>query len=380
MLKESANKKSRDSNFELLRIISMVMIVTLHYLGKGNLLSSNEGSITYYVSWALESLCYVAVNIYVLISGYYAKSKTFKLNKLLDLWIQTVFISASTCSIAIRLGIVKQLSMPDDLVSIMPITRNAYWFITTYFVFLAVVPFFVFITEKINRRQHKILCMTLITVTSVIPTVFFEVDWLRINKGYDIIWFVTLFFVASYIRKYDVFDKNPLVYLAGYVAFSAVGFASKLLVKKVFFNLYGEDISKTFYGRYNMFFVFAASVMLFLAFKNIHINGKTVGKIIMFFSSATVYVYLIHEAPCIKAYLWKKIVNPMGHLGFPDLVINFILGVGGVYIACSIIGKIIAEGYKLLRINKLTMIISDKVTRLAKKIIGTEKEINEAAE
>ena len=80
MMKTSETKTKRQGNFELLRIISMVMIVTLHYLKKGGLLSANEGSVVYYFAWTLEALCLISVNSYVFISGYFTKTKTFKLS------------------------------------------------------------------------------------------------------------------------------------------------------------------------------------------------------------------------------------------------------------------------------------------------------------
>ena len=64
-------KSKRLANIELLRIIAMLMVVMLHYLGKGELLPtvSLRMDVTGYVAWILESLSIVAVNVYVLISG-----------------------------------------------------------------------------------------------------------------------------------------------------------------------------------------------------------------------------------------------------------------------------------------------------------------------
>lgn len=67
-------RKERQINYELLRIIAMLMIVSLHYLSKGGLLgdpSRAKMSATGYAAWLLEAFCLVAVNVYVLISGYF---------------------------------------------------------------------------------------------------------------------------------------------------------------------------------------------------------------------------------------------------------------------------------------------------------------------
>ncbi len=365
-------KTARQGNFELLRIIAMIMIVTLHYLGKGKLLNLDNGSITYFVAWFCEALSYVAVNVYVLISGYFTKSTKFKFNKILDLWIQTIIISGTAYIIALKTGISEEFKSPDFFKSFMPITRNSYWFITTYFVFCAIAPFLVNIVNTINQKQHKTVCATLVFITSVLPTILYEADWLKISKGYHIIWFVTLFFVASYIRKYDTFKKNPFFYFVLYLLSCTIGYVIKFVLCYLTLSLNNTDKSDKFFANYNMFFVFLASVFLFLAFKNIKINSNILNKIILFFSSATLYVYLIHEAPSTRSFLWEKIVNPMGHLGFPDIIINYIVGIFGVYFVCSVLGYIIKTVYSLLQLPKLTLLISNVLSKLTNKIMESK--------
>lgn len=374
MMKTSETKTKRQGNFELLRIISMVMIVTLHYLKKGGLLSANEGSVVYYFAWALEALCLISVNSYVFISGYFTKSKTFKLNKMLDLWIQTLFISVCIYLIAGKAGVIKGFTWDSFLASFLPITTNSYWFITTYFVFLAIAPFLVYITDSINQYQHKIVVFTLLFITSVLPTVFFKVEWLRISKGYHIIWFITLFFLASYIRKYDCFKRKPAVYGLLYFLCCTAAFALRFAVKAVSLHFYKKDLGETFFMRYNMFFIFLASLFLFLAFKNISIKGEKINKIITFFSSAAVYVYIIHEAPSIRTYYWKNIVKPTACNSMLDLLLNYIVSVGAIYIGCTLIGKLLVFLYKLIRADRLTIIVSNKITAFAKRKIITDNE------
>lgn len=63
------SSKKRESNFELLKIILMLQILTLHYLSRG--LKGNivlEDNINYYLIRFLESACIVAVNVFILIT------------------------------------------------------------------------------------------------------------------------------------------------------------------------------------------------------------------------------------------------------------------------------------------------------------------------
>jgi surface polysaccharide O-acyltransferase-like enzyme len=68
------NKKIRRANLELLRCLAMMMVIVLHFLGKGELLgdlTDSDLSLTGAVAWFLEALCIVAVNVYMLISGFF---------------------------------------------------------------------------------------------------------------------------------------------------------------------------------------------------------------------------------------------------------------------------------------------------------------------
>lgn len=74
--------KKRNEGIELLRIISMIMILILHYLGHGGILDNlSANNFYYYIAWTLEGICFVAVNIYVLITGYFLCTSKANLKK-----------------------------------------------------------------------------------------------------------------------------------------------------------------------------------------------------------------------------------------------------------------------------------------------------------
>ena len=83
-------KSTRMANLELLRCVAMMMVVALHYLGKGELLTDLSGEAlggAGLAAWLLESFCIVAVNVYMLISGYFLCSSSFKPSRLLSLYL-----------------------------------------------------------------------------------------------------------------------------------------------------------------------------------------------------------------------------------------------------------------------------------------------------
>ncbi len=104
-----AEKKDRQLNYELLRILAMLMIVCLHYLSKGGFLgvpAREQISVSGYAAWLIEAFCLVAVNVYVLISGYFGGVSETKdvLKRPLKIWKQVIFYSVTIGAIAIITG------------------------------------------------------------------------------------------------------------------------------------------------------------------------------------------------------------------------------------------------------------------------------------
>ena len=68
-----SDNKKRLVNFELLRIVAMMMVIALHYISRGLAVEklSVDNSLSNCLWWLILAVCNVAVNAYVLISGYF---------------------------------------------------------------------------------------------------------------------------------------------------------------------------------------------------------------------------------------------------------------------------------------------------------------------
>ena len=66
-------KEKRMANYELLRILAMIMVVTLHFLSHSDRLIALGVPLdgVRIIGSLLEAFCLVAVNVYLLISGYF---------------------------------------------------------------------------------------------------------------------------------------------------------------------------------------------------------------------------------------------------------------------------------------------------------------------
>lgn len=76
-------KKEWNLSIELLRIISMCMIIILHFFTYSNVIQdSNDISLFNFTNTIIHTICNVSVNCYILISGYFCIKSKFKVSKL----------------------------------------------------------------------------------------------------------------------------------------------------------------------------------------------------------------------------------------------------------------------------------------------------------
>ena len=82
-----SDRKKIDANLDLLRIISMLLIIFLHSIDHSGVLEQAEVSsnaMYFYVRFTY-ALCQICVNCYIMLSGYYRVNSKFRLQKLVAL-------------------------------------------------------------------------------------------------------------------------------------------------------------------------------------------------------------------------------------------------------------------------------------------------------
>ena len=89
---EKKIQHARNYGLDLLRMVAMLMVVVLHILGKGGVLSACEPlSGQYELLWLLEIAAYCACNCYALISGYVIVDSKFRYSSIIALWLRIAF-------------------------------------------------------------------------------------------------------------------------------------------------------------------------------------------------------------------------------------------------------------------------------------------------
>lgn len=348
--------KKRESNFELLRIISMMMIVTLHLLFNEGILNLDALSSNYILGWSLESLFIVASNIYVLISGYFLINSHFSFKKVLKIWLSVLVYSYGISFILYffknDFGLVYQGS--NIKLCMFPVLLGEYWFVTCYLLLFMLSPFLNTLIKNLKKNEYRNLLILLSIVFVLLKFFFPETYTFDKTGGYGIIWFIVLYFFSGYIRLHYESKLNKYVYLFGFILGSALTFICKMLFtdsKVMLLNSYSNALYN-----YNAPFVLFASLCLFLFFREIRIKNETVSKFINKISTATFGVYLIHEQFFARTAIWQMVNIDNNKY----LILYVILYVLLIYTVCTIIElirlfieKIFFKGIESLRKEKV---------------------------
>lgn len=302
-------KSKRLANIELLRIIAMIMVIMLHYLGKGDLLPTirlNMG-VNAYVAWILESLSIVAVNVYVLISGYFLVESQFKPGKIVKLILQVLFYTILITVLALAFGIIgkEDLGIYNLIVQLFPFQLEQYWFMTSYLVLYILSPVLAMGVKTMSQKHLQIVTIVFLVFMCVEKSIL-PVQIVFDERGYDALWFICLFLVAAYIRLYGVkFLENKLFCMALYLGGCTMALVESLVLSVIYMKTGElEHLFGTPY-HYNHIFVFLASLGLFAFFLNVKIKEGKLSMLICKIAPYTLGVYLLHEQVYVR-YLWPK--------------------------------------------------------------------------
>lgn len=342
-IQENNPKSPRMANLELLRCVAMMMVVVLHFLGKGNLLPALEGqnmSATGYGAWLLEAFCIVAVNVYMFISGYFLCTSSFKLSRLIGLWLQLWFYSVLFGLVGALTGILAETAFDTHylLTLVFPVSMGHYWFLTAYFFLYLLLPFVGRAVKQMTRQQLQVsvglLLLTFCLLKSVVP-MRFEMD----SRGYDCLWYLCVFLAAAYVRRFGVaFLEKRGRGIALYVGGCLLIFAGTMLLREIYLRTGSLGLMLKLFLEYNHVLPFIAAVGLFSAFAGLKVSGKFAA-FVNRVAPYTLGVYLLHENIGFR-YSWQKWFGSERVDSVASLLLCTLAAVIGVFI-CGILADML---------------------------------------
>lgn len=325
----------RDSNLELFRIITMMLIVAHHYVVNSGLTAVDGPIYSNYLSWhSLFLLLFgawgkVGINCFVLITGYFMCKSEISLIKFVKLLLQIELYNFLFYFIFLISGY-QPFSIKIFIVNIFPIQFFSSNFIGCYLLFFLFIPFINVLIKNINEKQH----LNLIYLCCFIYVVLGTIPFINVKMNY-ISWFIVLYFISSYIRLY------PKKIFSNTIFWSWMTFCTFLV--SLFSVLACAWLSSKLNLHYHYYFVVDSNKILavvtavssFLFFKNINIKYS---KFINAVAATTFGVLLIHaNSDTMRQWLWKDTLDNVGMFYSPYFFIHAFGCVIGVFVVCSFI-------------------------------------------
>ncbi len=291
--------KKRNASFEFLRIIAMLMIIALHYNSHADTLLKLGVPATRVELFAtlLESISITGLNVYVLLSGYFLSQSKVKVSRILKLILQVYFYTGAV-SLAMSIGGTYSPHSGDSAFQIVqylfPISSEHYWFVTAYVIMYVFAPIMNAAVDTLSRKQLKWSIFGLLVwfcfIKSFVP-VMFATD----RFGYDFGWFLSLYLIAAYMRKYDIalFNDGKRSFLAFTCSVLMIFVISVALH---YYNLRTGRLN--YYAGvptdFNFIFTLTGSLGLFSCFRFIRMKEGLLADVARFVGPLTFGVYLLH--------------------------------------------------------------------------------------
>ena len=364
-------KIERKSNFELLRIFAMLLIVAHHFAVHSGFSfpADTLPPEKLYIQF-IQMGGKIGVDIFVLISGYFMSTKSgFNPSKILKFVGQCFFISVVMYVALLASGII-DFSPIEMIKNVFPLTFNKWWFATCYFVLLILSPFINILIKNLSKKSYIKLLAVMMILWCLYPT--FTTRSFYLN---EFIWFVCLYFIAGYIRKYadDIHIKKS-VSIAAIIILTILTYATAVTFDIIGLqhSIYADNALK-FYDIQQLPILLLA-FFTFMLFKEINIRHN---KVVNTIAAASFGVYLIHDNGLIHEFLWKSLAHNDEYSQTMYIVPHSILVILLVYISCTAIDllrlKLIEPLYVKL-INKLVPKVYSIKNNFENKIHKKEQE------
>ena len=286
----------KDSRFELLRIIAMFCIlfwhVKLHFMG---------GLVDYhniYISLLMPIIC-IHVNLFVLISGYFGIS--LKIKTLYVLWVATFFYALINIFVDtyLQLDILSNKSILYQL--LFPLSNCYWWFIKVYVLLVFCSPLLNHIIENLKNKKQWYKVLSIIFILNFYFSFLHKSDFIG-GGGYDLINFITLYFIGRYISIVGVnIKRQKIVFVIGAfillkTLLLALGYYNEEIKSYLFLNAYNNPIN----------IIYASFVFLFFA--SLKIKSKFINSI----GSSALAVYLLTDHVVIRNF-FRNLFNEYFH-------------------------------------------------------------------
>lgn len=268
-------KKERDSNFELLRIVSQFYIVLYHICLY--FIYPNTGQVFYK---AIQLTLHIGVIDFVLISGYFTiKTSSKGLLKLLAI----IFVYSFP---EIVINLFHAHNIKHFLYNILFVSNSHFWFIKTYLYLYLIAPILNYHLKNSNDKQRWYILIVFFFISIYVGTTHGDDS---LSSGKNIANFIFIYLLGNQLYKYKDYLNTISIkrWIFLYIILNAVlifcySYTNNSIFQKVIWRLSFPYCSPI---------IMVNAFLFFMIFSKIKIRSKKINYV----AKSSLAIYLIHD-------------------------------------------------------------------------------------
>ena len=341
-------KAERNSNLELLRIVSILLIVAMHVCGyaasKGDFSLGNT-----VVRYFIGSIGNLGVSCFVLISGYFGVKFSWRKLVYITLLTTVYAVLASFCNGGFTVN-------RDCIMQLTVVPRYFNWYITCYIILMMVSGYLNRFCESLDRKSYRKLLLALFVTMSVLPMMVSATETVEIRSGQCLSYFIYAYLIGRYIRLHH--DQTypawkPLLVVVGLVLSMWVFNVATIYVPAIGQIPITSNYSPT---------IIVASVASLYLFKSFTFRSRAVNYI----SASVLAIYLLDWLkPTIDRY-----IEVYKHTQEADFVVYLLMEVSAIALVAITIDK-----FRIHLLAKPEAWVTSKLVSVCEKMNATINKI-----
>ena len=318
--------KQRNSNIEILRIFSMLLIVIGHCIGT-RFEGTNQQLNVFLTNTVFGSWAILGVDLFVIISAWFLCEQSFKSTRVISVLFEAIcyifaFSIVYVVMVGIESGSIVVALKSTVLFYLDGIFKQHHWFVVAYILMCFVAPLLNKLIDCITKSSLK--SILIVATLAFIYQNFTGAGYYSVIA--DSADFLYIYLLVGYLKKYGVTIKRPL--LNTFVIFAAV-IAGKVSLRYIsddglwhyIYKLIDVTIANIY--RYSPVLVLlAVNIFAFVIMKKPKSNS-----VINAIAGASFGVYLFHETyiPISYSFISPATSEPVvrSQIALRDLVVGW---------------------------------------------------------
>lgn len=304
--------KQRESNFELLRIIAMFMVLALHAdffaIGAPNVEAFHDTPLSASTRLLIEMMSIVSVNVFVMISGWFGIKPSLK--GFANFLFQCLFFLVGIYAVGLLSGSVSLSA--KGVASCLTLSSRYNWFIRAYLGLYVLSPILNTFLQHCSKRQLEYVLISFYTFQTFYGFIG-NVDFFC--SGYSTFSFIGLYLLSRYLRLYGMaINKSGGAIYAGSVLCNCL-----LYYALTYFHITRIDAI----GYANPLVVMGAMGLIMWT-AQLRIQSS---RLINFIAASSFAVFLLHLNPHFCDMIYRPLMISLyeGFDGVACLIVEFVV-------------------------------------------------------